>query len=162
MGDLPEILKQLGDIWVSLTTSFKRRNSTSSFSACPSAGKKSKWPIYLFKIFIGRTIHDQLIAIVALTWESKLCKTWHLYMKTKHNKNNSFDSFQAKNNKKSFQQITKHYFIELFRAFHGQISRNCPVGNHMLKVDNRNTRTRREICSKLTIKTPEQRHCLYY
>ena len=27
----------------------------------------------------------------------------------------------------------------------------------MLKVNNRNTRTRREICSKLTIKTPESR-----
>ena len=27
-----------------------------------------------------------------------------------------------------------------------------------LKVDNRNTRTRCEICSKLTIKTPERRH----
>ena len=28
----------------------------------------------------------------------------------------------------------------------------------MLKVNNRNTRTMSEICSKLTIKTPEQRH----
>ena len=27
----------------------------------------------------------------------------------------------------------------------------------MFKVNNRNTRTRREICSKLTIKTPERR-----
>ena len=31
-----------------------------------------------------------------------------------------------------------------------------PVGNYMLKVNNRNTRTRYEICSKLTIKTPER------
>ena len=29
---------------------------------------------------------------------------------------------------------------------------------YMLKVNNRNTRTRCEICSELTIKTPEQRH----
>ena len=29
---------------------------------------------------------------------------------------------------------------------------------NMLKVNNRNTRTRCEICSKLTIKTPERRH----
>ena len=29
---------------------------------------------------------------------------------------------------------------------------------HLLKVDNRNTRTRFEICSKLTIETPERRH----
>ena len=34
---------------------------------------------------------------------------------------------------------------------------NYPVGIYMLKVKNRNTRTRCEICSKLTIKTPEQR-----
>ena len=33
-----------------------------------------------------------------------------------------------------------------------------PVGNGMFKFNNRNTRTRCEICSKLTIKTPERRH----
>ena len=33
-----------------------------------------------------------------------------------------------------------------------------PAGNYMFKADNRNTRARCEICSKLTIKTPEQRH----
>ena len=32
------------------------------------------------------------------------------------------------------------------------------VGNLMFKVKNRNTRTRCEICQKLTITTPEQRH----
>ena len=32
-----------------------------------------------------------------------------------------------------------------------------PYGNHMFKVNNRNTRTRCEICSKLTIKTSERR-----
>ena len=31
-----------------------------------------------------------------------------------------------------------------------------PAGNYMFKVDNRNTRTRCEICSKLTIETLEQ------
>ena len=31
-----------------------------------------------------------------------------------------------------------------------------PAGNYMLKVNNRNTRTKRGICSKLTIKTPER------
>ena len=30
------------------------------------------------------------------------------------------------------------------------------AGNYMFKVNNRNTRTRCEICSKLTIKTPER------
>ena len=33
-----------------------------------------------------------------------------------------------------------------------------PAGNCMFKVNNRNTRTRCKICSKLTIKTPERRH----
>ena len=32
-----------------------------------------------------------------------------------------------------------------------------PAGNYMFKVNNRNTRTKCEICSKLTIKTPERR-----
>ena len=32
-----------------------------------------------------------------------------------------------------------------------------PAGNYMFKVNNRNTRARYEICSKLTIKTPERR-----
>ena len=32
------------------------------------------------------------------------------------------------------------------------------AGNYMFKVNNRNTRRRCEICSKLTIKTPERRH----
>ena len=33
-----------------------------------------------------------------------------------------------------------------------------PAGNYMFKVNNRNSRTRCELCSKLTIKTPERRH----
>ena len=32
-----------------------------------------------------------------------------------------------------------------------------PVGIYLLKVNNRNSRTRREICSSLTIKIPERR-----
>ena len=32
------------------------------------------------------------------------------------------------------------------------------VGIHLLKANNKNTRTRCEMCSKLTIKTPERRH----
>ena len=34
---------------------------------------------------------------------------------------------------------------------------NFPVGIYLLINNNRNTRTRFEICSKLTIKTPERR-----
>ena len=38
-----------------------------------------------------------------------------------------------------------------------QTKNGYPAGNYMFKVNNRNTRTRCEICSKLTIKTPERR-----
>ena len=32
-----------------------------------------------------------------------------------------------------------------------------PAGNYMFKINNRNTRTKCEICTKLTVKTPERR-----
>ena len=35
-----------------------------------------------------------------------------------------------------------------------------PIGIYLLKVNNRNTRTRCKICSKLPIKIPERRHWL--
>ena len=37
---------------------------------------------------------------------------------------------------------------------------DCPAGIYLLKVNNRNNRTRCEICSELTIKTPSF-WCLY-
>ena len=41
---------------------------------------------------------------------------------------------------------------------HDKVSlRIAAAGNYMYKVDNRNTRRRCEICSKLTIKIPERR-----
>ena len=36
------------------------------------------------------------------------------------------------------------------------LARSFPAGIYLLKINNKNTRTRREICSKLTIKTPER------
>ena len=36
------------------------------------------------------------------------------------------------------------------------------AGNYMFKVNNRNIRTRYEICSKLTIKAPEWHHWIYF
>ena len=38
----------------------------------------------------------------------------------------------------------------------------CPVDIYMFSVTKRNTRTRCEICSKLTIKTPEQRQASFW
>ena len=43
-----------------------------------------------------------------------------------------------------------------------KIEQNVPVGIYMFKLNNRNTRTKDEICSKLTIKTPERRHWRYW
>ena len=39
-----------------------------------------------------------------------------------------------------------------------KLYRGIPAGNYLLKVNNRNTTTRYEICSKLTIKIPKRRH----
>ena len=39
-----------------------------------------------------------------------------------------------------------------------KVTGNNPVGIYLLRVDNRKTRTRCEICSKITIKQPERRH----
>ena len=47
--------------------------------------------------------------------------------------------------------ISKNNFIGLPRII------DFPVGIYLFKVNNRNTRTRCEICSKLTINTPERR-----
>ena len=38
------------------------------------------------------------------------------------------------------------------------IQHAIPAGIYLLKANNRNTRSRCEICSKLTLKTPERRH----
>ena len=52
--------------------------------------------------------------------------------------------------------------IELNKNFNCfEIKENAevdPAGNYLLKVNNRNSRTRCEICSMLIIKTPERRH----
>ena len=54
--------------------------------------------------------------------------------------------------------ITKYRFHNK-HLLHGRIDKKHTnsVDNYMFKVNNRNTRTRCEICSKLTIKAPERR-----
>ena len=39
-----------------------------------------------------------------------------------------------------------------------RLSKPNPAGIYLLRVNNKNNRARCEICSKLTIKTPERRH----
>ena len=54
--------------------------------------------------------------------------------------------------------ILKIIHVELSKEFiHLKCNENILAGNYMFKVNNRNTRTWCEICSKLTIKTPERR-----
>ena len=51
-----------------------------------------------------------------------------------------------------------HCQIRYFRwnwIFHSQVNTTNAAGIYLLKVNNRNTRTMCEICSKLTIKPPE-------
>ena len=56
--------------------------------------------------------------------------------------------------------VSLNGLCQMLKAMLGNINQGkCrnPVGNYMLKINNRNTRTRCEICSKLTIRKPEQR-----
>ena len=57
----------------------------------------------------------------------------------------------------AYSNMFFRFKICLYDAINGY-----PAGNCMFKVNNRNTRTRCEICSMLTIKTPERTFwCLY-
>ena len=50
---------------------------------------------------------------------------------------------------------TRRYWFSGGDWYHG---RHYPAGIYMLRVINSNFRSKCEICSKLTIKTPERRH----
>ena len=51
-----------------------------------------------------------------------------------------------------------HFEILIYDTYdYGATLATVPAGIYLLKVNNRNNRTRYEICSKLTIKTPERR-----
>ena len=58
---------------------------------------------------------------------------------------------------KTIQIISRIKFSINFVTIILMFIRCYPAGNYMFKVNNRNTRARCEICSKLTIKTPERR-----
>ena len=64
---------------------------------------------------------------------------------------------QAKIKNRSYLS-RKQNFNELFRERVKMLQRNIPAGIYLLKVNNRNTRPRCKICSKLTIKTPKRRN----
>ena len=60
-----------------------------------------------------------------------------------------------------FKFLYHHHTIKIIKSTCNIISSNVwwslPAGIYLFKVSNRNTRTRCEICSKLTIKTPKRR-----
>ena len=49
------------------------------------------------------------------------------------------------------------YYYQCLKYFSNNYRPNYPVSIYLLKVNNRKTRTKCEICSKLAIKTPERR-----
>ena len=61
---------------------------------------------------------------------------------------------------------TKNIFLDKLGEGISESDKTFPADIYLFKVNNRNTRTRCEICSKLTIKTTERRlasfWCLYY
>ena len=52
-------------------------------------------------------------------------------------------------------KVLAPFFITLY---YGTTNTSFSTGIYLLKVNNRTTRTKCEICSKLTIKTSERRH----
>ena len=68
-------------------------------------------------------------------------------------------TFCHENDSFSFEIIKRdNVFRKIKYLDTSKTSQNSPGGIYLLKVNNRNTRTRCAICSKLTIKTPERRH----
>ena len=55
------------------------------------------------------------------------------------------------------KSITLYTFIVFFKSVESLECILNPAGTYMFNVNNRNTRTRYEICSKLAIKTPQRR-----
>ena len=70
-----------------------------------------------------------------------------------------FYGSECDESKKSLFEASNGWVKNLMRhnGFSLRRKTTTPAGNYMFKVNNRNTRTRCEICSKLTIKTPERR-----
>ena len=67
--------------------------------------------------------------------------------------------YQLYNETTTKNTVLKSYFDKLKEVkVNVVLNVSIPAGNYLPKVNNKNTRTRCEICSKLTIKIPERRH----
>ena len=81
----------------------------------------------------------------AMSWTSKLTEKQHMHFE------NQLQKFLTKYIiSKNEHQLTKNAHSNWWIVY---LLRNYPASNCMFKVNNINTRTRCEICSKLTIKT---------
>ena len=57
----------------------------------------------------------------------------------------------------TFFHVNKMHHVWLFQLFFAKRKISLTFGIYLLRVSNKNTRTRCEICSKLIVKTPERR-----
>ena len=58
----------------------------------------------------------------------------------------------------AFVKPAYYFYVRTKKLLNFHICISVPACNYLFKVNNRNTRTRCELCSQLTIKTPELRH----
>ena len=75
----------------------------------------------------------------------------HVIKLVKDARDEANNNLNFKLNSRSRQDIVK--WVHRRYIF---LQNSNPTGNYMFKVNNRNTKTKCEICSKLTIKTPER------
>ena len=93
--------------------------------------------------WISKTVY--CINCLMIKRNQAIAKRFAFYANTK----NTFISLSAINS-----TVIINIFL-LYTRFANTIASMYPAGNYMFKVNNRNTRTGCEICSKLTIKTQQ-------
>ena len=123
-----------------------------------------EWLLILRKLHIGKLcmfVFDSVAYLVPEVMKFKLCLVlWFEFRSSNVNAVSIHTLYVL-----AFVVFTV-YFL-LFLAANLQFQLCCtlseasgentfPASNYMFKVNNRNTRTKREICSKLTIKIPER------
>ena len=62
---------------------------------------------------------------------------------------------------KKYFDFSFNLSVVCFRYRYLNSEKHCPANIYLLRVNNRNTRKKCEICSKLTINTPEQRYGVF-
>ena len=119
---------------------------------------------FFSKIYSLQTAHDQ-----TLTCQKRIAAVYEWPMKKvsperspKSESRTLCPYFSLTPAKLHFCEVWEMNSDQFFcRASQSQCSEaeaHTPAGIYLFKVNNRNTRTLREICSKLKIKTPERRH----